>query len=81
MHLVFGEHKQVVVIEEGVRQGGAASALMEWAQENNYLCPIHSIGISDHFISQGKTEIQLEDQGLNVEQVRNRLEQIASKKL
>ena len=39
---------------------------MEWAQENNYLCPIHSIGISDHFISQGKTEIQLEDQGLNV---------------
>lgn len=81
LHLVFGEHKQVVVIEEGVRQGGAASALMEWAQENNYLCPIHSIGISDHFISQGKTEIQLEDQGLNVEQVRNRLEQIASKKL
>ena len=73
-------YEQIVVVEEGVQSGGAASAIQEWAQENNYLKPIISMGIKDAFVTHGRTEKLLEDQGLLPDQVRKRLSEIVTKK-
>ena len=73
-------YEQIVVVEEGVQSGGAASAIQEWAQENNYLKPIISMGIKDAFVTHGRTEKLLEDQGLLPDQIRKRLSEIVTKK-
>lgn len=80
LHTVCTTYEQIVVVEEAVQNGGAASAIQEWAQENNYLKPIKSMGIKDAFVPHGRTEKLLEEQGLLPDQVRKRLSEIVTKK-
>jgi 1-deoxy-D-xylulose-5-phosphate synthase len=80
LHEVFQKHQQVVVVEDGARQGGAASAIQEWAQEQEYGIPIAALGIDDCFVPHGKTEILYDNQGLTPERLVERLDQIVFKK-
>ena len=80
LHEVFQQHHQVVVVEDGVRHGGTASAIQEWAQEEQYNIPITALGIDDCFVPHGKTEILYHNQGLTPERLIESLHQIVSKK-
>lgn len=58
-------HSRWVVLEEGARMGGAASAVMEWLHDQALPCEVLSLGIPDAFTPQGEPGEVLADLGLS----------------
>ncbi len=79
LHTVFQTYQRVVVFEEGSIKGGAGSAVLEFAAENNYKIPIELEGVPDQFISHGKSKNLLKDLGLDTEGICKKLDSILNK--
>ena len=79
LHTVFNTYQRVVVFEEGSIKGGAGSAVLEFAAENNYKIPIELEGVPDQFISHGKSKNLLKDLGLDTEGICKKLDSILNK--
>ena len=79
LHTVFHTYQRVVVFEEGSVKGGAGSAVLEFAAENNYKIPIELEGVPDQFISHGKSKNLLKDLGLDTEGICKKLDSILNK--
>ena len=45
--------KVVVTVEDGARNGGFGSAVMEWLQDHGYQTMVKRIGLPDHFVEHG----------------------------
>ena len=45
--------KVVVTVEDGARNGGFGSAVMEWLQDHGYHTIVKRIGLPDHFVEHG----------------------------
>ena len=60
---VFGRFRRVVVVEDGVREGGAGSAVLEWAADAGALGGVEVVrlGLPDRFVEHG-TQRQLHDE-------------------
>ncbi len=60
---VFGRHSRVVTLEDGVRDGGAGSAVVEWASDAGVLdgTRVVRLGLPDRFVEHG-TQRQLHDE-------------------
>ena len=55
LHRIFKDYNTIITIEEGILAGGFGSAILEFAQENNYQNhTIKRLGIPDTFIEHGK---------------------------
>ncbi|MDC3132237.1 1-deoxy-D-xylulose-5-phosphate synthase [Opitutae bacterium] len=66
--------KLIVSIEDNVIKGGFGSAICEFLQEENILCPIESIGWPDKFIDHASTVNDLrENEGLDLESILSRV--------
>jgi len=50
----FEQHEQIITVEDGVKNGGMGSAVMEWAHENGFGNPIVRLGVPDDFVAHGK---------------------------
>ena len=79
LHTVFHTYQRVVIFEEGSVKGGAGSAVLEFAAENNYKIPIELEGVPDQFISHGKSKNLLKDLGLDTEGIYKKLDSILNK--
>jgi 1-deoxy-D-xylulose-5-phosphate synthase len=53
---ILNNYELVVFIEEGVREGGFGEYASELAQRRRCIARILTLGIPDHFVSQGKRE-------------------------
>ncbi|MBI5399413.1 1-deoxy-D-xylulose-5-phosphate synthase [Candidatus Saganbacteria bacterium] len=60
----------VVTIEEGVLHGGFGSAVRELLSESDVIKPVHSLGLPNEFIEQGKRAELLESYGLIPEKIK-----------
>ena len=69
LHEIFGNHSQIIIIEEGVVQGGAGSAVLEFAATQHYKIPIEICGINDVFIDHGTPSELYEQNNLSVEKI------------
>lgn len=60
---VFGRYDRVVTVEDGVRQGGAGSAVLEWAADAGALgdTQVTRLGLPDRYVEHG-TQRQLHDE-------------------
>ena len=60
---VFGRFRRVVTVEDGVRDGGAGSAVVEWASDAGVLegVRVTRLGLPDRFVEHG-TQRQLHDE-------------------
>ena len=60
---VFGRHRRVITVEDGVRDGGAGSAVVEWASDAGALdgTRVVRLGLPDRFVEHG-TQRQLHDE-------------------
>jgi 1-deoxy-D-xylulose-5-phosphate synthase len=60
---VFSRFSRVITLEDGVRQGGAGSAVIEWAADQNVLAgtQVVRLGHPDHFVEHG-SQRQLHDE-------------------
>ena len=65
LHKVFNKFKTVVVFEEGVKQGGVGSAVLEFASQKLYQVPVHLEGVSDIFVPHGDTDELFQEIGLD----------------
>ena len=53
LHEVGRKFQHVVTIEDGCRNGGMGSAVMEWMSDQHYPCHIARLGLPDHFVEHG----------------------------
>ncbi|PKP53530.1 MAG: 1-deoxy-D-xylulose-5-phosphate synthase [Bacteroidetes bacterium HGW-Bacteroidetes-1] len=51
---VFNHYPIIITVEDGVINGGMGSALMEWAQDNDFFNKIVRLGVPDRFIFHGE---------------------------
>ena len=56
LHTIFKSYKAIVTVEDGTIVGGLGSAILEFANKNNYPQHILPCGIKDEFIEHGTVE-------------------------
>ena len=62
-------YKSVVVLEDGIKHGGIASAVSEMFREASLNIPIHSIGVPLEFIEHSKRSEILSDLGITAQNI------------
>ncbi len=61
LHKVLSSFENIITIEDGNKQGGFGSAVLEFASEHNYSNKIEILGIPDYFITHASiAELQLQ---------------------
>jgi 1-deoxy-D-xylulose-5-phosphate synthase len=50
---VANNFTHVITVEDGVRNGGMGSAVMEWMSDHNYYPHVKRLGLPDHFVEHG----------------------------
>lgn len=73
---IFKHYTRIIHVEDGTVLGGAGSALLEYAQLYGYTGAVECLGIQDRFVSQGSVEKLYQTQGLSVDQLRERFENL-----
>ncbi|MBQ7514418.1 MAG: 1-deoxy-D-xylulose-5-phosphate synthase [Prevotella sp.] len=53
LHEVGKKFKTIVTVENGVRNGGLGSAVMEWMNDHGYYPHIERLGLPDYFVPHG----------------------------
>lgn len=54
LHQVFKKFKYIITVEDGCRQGGVGSAILEFMADNNYNSTVVRLGIPDQVIEHGE---------------------------
>ncbi len=57
---VFKRHQMIVTLEDGVLEGGAGSAVVEWMTDHGFSARVLRIGLPDEFVEHG-TQRELHD--------------------
>lgn len=70
---VAENYERIVTVEDGVRNGGLGSAVMEWLNDNGYPKPVTRLGLPDKFVEHGTIEELREIVGLDKESIRKSL--------
>ena len=70
---VAKNYERIVTVEDGVRNGGLGSAVMEWLNDNGDLKPVTRLGLPDKFVEHGTIEELREIVGLDKESIRKSL--------
>src|SRR5690606_38541767 len=71
LHNIFAKYKYIMTVEDGVKNGGFGSALLEFASKHNYHVPIQLIGIDDAFVEHGTLHELQHLTGLDVASICN----------
>ena len=61
--------RKVVTVENGVRNGGLGSAVLEWMSDHGYQPQVVRLGLPDEFVEHGTVQQLLEIVGLDVESI------------
>lgn len=67
-------HRCVVTVEDGVRQGGMGSAVLEWMADHGHTTHIVRLGLPDRFVEHGRPEELYRLTGLDAESICRTLE-------
>ncbi len=78
LHEVFSRFDKVLTIEDGVIQGGAGSAVVEWMADHDYSATVRRLGLPDEILEHG-TQRELHDLvGIGPKGIINSLEAMTS---
>ena len=76
---VAAKFKHIITVEDGVREGGFGSAVIEWMEDNGQHPDIVRLGLPDHFVEHG-TVAQLQSiVGIDAEGIRRAIEETLRK--
>lgn len=76
---VAAKFKHVITVEDGVREGGFGSAVIEWMEDNGQHLDIVRLGLPDHFVEHG-TVAQLQNiVGIDAEGIRRTIKETLRK--
>ena len=71
------QFKIIVTVEDGAREGGMGSAVLEWMADHGYTPRIIRLGLSDKFVEHGTVEQLYEACGINKDAIKKVIHQIA----
>jgi 1-deoxy-D-xylulose-5-phosphate synthase len=63
--------KHVITVENGVRQGGLGSAVLEWMNDHGYTPKVTRLGLPDNFVEHGKVKELQHIVGIDEEGIKN----------
>lgn len=67
LHEVGRKFKKVITVEDGVRNGGLGSAVMEWFADHDYDVHVKRLGLPDEFVEHGTVAELQHIVGIDVE--------------
>lgn len=70
LHEVGRRFRRIVTVEDGVRNGGLGSAVLEWMSDHGYQPHITRLGLPDHFVEHGTVSELRQLVGLDNESIR-----------
>lgn len=70
LHEVGKKFRRVITVENGVRNGGLGSAVLEWMSDHNYDVKITRMGLPDQFVEHGTIDQLREIIGLDNESIK-----------
>ena len=73
LHEVGKRFQRVITIENGVRNGGMGSAVLEWMNDHNYHPHIIRLGLPDAFVEHGTVEELQHLAGIDAESIAKQL--------
>jgi 1-deoxy-D-xylulose-5-phosphate synthase len=76
LHDVARRFQKVITIEDGVRQGGMGSAILEFFADNGYAISVTRMGLDDHFIEHGKPSELYQQEKLDCESILQQILQL-----
>lgn len=65
------QFKRIITIEDGARQGGMGSAVLEWMADHGYHPDVVRLGLPDKFIEPGTVQQQYEICGIDLQSVKD----------
>lgn len=69
LHEVGKKFKRIVTIEDGVRNGGLGSAVLEWMNDHGYSPIVKRLGLPDTFVEHGTVEELQHIVGIDIENI------------
>ena len=69
LHEVGSKFNRIITVEDGVRNGGLGSAVMEWMNDNGYNPKVERLGLPDSFVEHGTVEQLRQIVGLDPESI------------
>ena len=69
LHEVGKKFKRIITIEDGVRNGGLGSAVLEWKNDHEYTPAIQRLGIPDSFVEHGTVEELQHIVGIDIDNI------------
>ena len=73
LHEVGRKFRKIVTVENGVRNGGLGSAVLEWMSDHGYQPQVVRLGLPDEFVEHGTVKEFLEIVGLDVASIKKEL--------
>lgn len=74
LHEVGRKFRKIITVENGVRNGGLGSAVLEWMSDHGYQPKVVRLGLPDEFVEHGTVHQLLEIVGLDVKSIRKEFE-------
>ena len=71
LHEVGSRFNRIITIEDGVRNGGLGSAVLEWMSDHGYQPQVVRMGLPDEFVEHGDVDELRQIVGLDVESIIN----------
>lgn len=78
LHEVGKKFKYVVTVEDGVRNGGLGSAVLEWLNDHHYYPQVVRLGLPDTFVEHGTVEELRHITGIDAEAIANAINKLLS---
>lgn len=75
LHEVGTQFDKIITVEDGCRQGGMGSAVMEWMEDNGLHPEVVRLGLPDQFVEHGTVEELHHLCGLDVQGLRQTIEE------
>lgn len=76
---VAAKFKHVITVEDGVREGGFGSAVIEWMEDNGQHLDIVRLGLPDHFVEHGNVAQLQSIVGIDAEGIRRAIKETLRK--
>ena len=77
LHEVGRKFKHIVTVEDGVRNGGLGSAVLEWMNDHGYQHNIVRLGLPDNFVEHGTVAELRKIVGLDAEAIVKAIRQLS----
>ena len=76
LHEVGRRFRRIITVEDGVRNGGMGTAVLEWMSEHGYTPVVSRLGLPDLFVEHGKVAELYAIVGIDKDSIKKEIERL-----